>query len=215
MDLIMFGMQGAGKGTVGKRVAEDFGLGIFETGAALRELATQDSELGKKVKEIIESGKLVSNEVVMEIVENFINKLPAGKSVLFDGIPRKIEQANSLNALLEKNGRDYKALLINISKETALRRLTTRKICSSCKEVYPASYKENACAKCGAPLTTRADDNLEAIKVRLEAFDKETVPAIEVYKDKLIEIDGEGTIEEVALLTEKTLEEKGISFPKS
>lgn len=211
----MFGMQGAGKGTVGKRVAEDFGLGIFETGAALRELATQDSELGKKVKEIIESGKLVSNEVVMEIVENFINKLPAGKSVLFDGIPRKIEQANSLNALLEKNGRDYKALLINISKETALRRLTTRKICSSCKEVYPASYKENACAKCGAPLTTRADDNLEAIKVRLEAFDKETVPAIEVYKDKLIEIDGEGTIEEVALLTEKTLEEKGISFPKS
>ncbi len=215
MDLIMFGMQGAGKGTVGKRVAEDFGLEIFETGAALRELATQDSELGKKVKEIIESGKLVSNEVVMEIVENFINKLPAGKSVLFDGIPRKIEQANSLNALLEKNGRDYKALLINISKETALRRLTTRKICSSCKEVYPASYKENACAKCGAPLTTRADDNLEAIKVRLEAFDKETVPAIEVYKDKLIEIDGEGTIEEVALLTEKTLEEKGIISPKS
>lgn len=208
-------MQGAGKGTVGKRVAEDFGLEIFETGAALRELATQDSELGKKVKEIIESGKLVSNEVVMEIVENFINKLPAGKSVLFDGIPRKIEQANSLNALLEKNGRDYKALLINISKETALRRLTTRKICSSCKEVYPASYKENACAKCGAPLTTRADDNLEAIKVRLEAFDKETVPAIEVYKDKLIEIDGEGTIEEVALLTEKTLEEKGIISPKS
>jgi len=211
----MFGMQGAGKGTVGKRVAEDFGLEVFETGAALRELATQDSELGKRVKEIIEAGNLVPNEVVMEIVENFINKLPAGKSVLFDGIPRKIEQANSLNALLEKNGRDYKALLINISKETALRRLTTRKICSSCKEVYPASYKENTCAKCGAPLTTRADDNAEAIKVRLEAFDRETVPAIEIYKNKLIEIDGEGTIEEVALLTEKTLEEKGISFPKS
>jgi len=211
----MFGMQGAGKGTVGKRVAEDFGLEIFETGAALRELATQDSELGKKVKEIIESGKLVSNEVVMEIVENFINKLPAGKSVLFDGIPRKIEQANSLNALLEKNGRDYKALLINISKETALRRLTTRKICSSCKEVYPASYKENTCAKCGAPLTTRADDNAEAIKVRLEAFDRETVPTIEIYKNKLIEIDGEGTIEEVALLTEKTLEEKGLISPKN
>lgn len=206
----MFGMQGAGKGTVGKRVAKHFGLEVFETGEALRTLAAQDSELGKKVKEIIEAGNLVPNEIVMGIVENFINKLPAGKSVLFDGIPRKIEQANSLNALLEKNGRDYKALLINISKETALRRITTRKICSNCKEVYPASYKENVCAKCGAPLTTRADDNTEAIKVRLEAFDKETVPTIEIYKDKLIEIDGEGTIEEVALLTEKTLQEKGI-----
>jgi len=207
MDLILFGMQGAGKGTVGKKIAEHFGLKVFETGAALRELASQDSELGRKVKEIIEAGNLVPNEIVMEIVENFIKTLPAGSNILFDGIPRKTEQANSLNELLNKLERPYRAVLIDISKETALRRLTTRKICSSCKEVYPASYTKSVCEKCNSSLTTRADDNPESIKVRLEAFDRETLPAIELYSDKLIKIDGEGTIEEVAELAEKTLKE--------
>jgi len=210
MDLIMFGMQGAGKGTVGKRIAKDLNLKVFGTGEALRTLATKNSELGRKVKSIIEVGHLVPNEIVMNIVKVFISKLPAGTNILFDGIPRKMEQAISLNTLLEKLGRPYKALLIDITKETAMRRLTTRKICSSCKEVYTASYKENTCAKCGAPLIIRADDNPEIIKVRLEAFDKETMPAIKIYKNNLIKVDGEGTIEEVALLAEKILKKQGI-----
>lgn len=204
MDLILFGMQGAGKGTVGKKIAEKFDLQIFETGGALRVLAAEDSDLGHKVKEIIEAGHLVPNEVVMEIVEDFIKKLPQNTNVLFDGIPRKIEQANSLNALLNKLERKFTPVLIEIKEETALARLTTRKICSSCKEVYPATYTENTCAKCSAPLTTRADDNPEAIQIRLQAFKDETAPAIALYEN-LIKIDGEPTIDEVAVNAIETL----------
>jgi len=209
MDLIFFGMQGAGKGTVGRLVAEHFNLKIFETGGALRALAQEDSPLGHKVKEIIEAGHLVPNEVVMEIVEDFLNKLEPGAQVLFDGIPRSTEQANSLNALLDKNGRTYKAILIKITEDTALTRLTTRKICSKCKKVFAADYKNETCdepACDSAPLTTRADDNPEAIKTRIEAFKEETLPAIELYKDNLIEIDGEPSIEQVANQTIRTLE---------
>lgn len=197
MDLIFFGMQGAGKGTLGKQVAAKYGMKVFETGGALRELATEDSELGKKVKSIIEAGHLVPNEVVMEIVEDFMNKLPEGTAVVFDGIPRKVVQAESLNALLDKHQREYKAVLIEIQKDTAMKRLTTRRICKNCKAVYPANYEENKCKECDGELVTRADDNAAAIETRIDAFMDETVPAIEMYNDKMITIDGEPTIEEV------------------
>lgn len=196
MDLIFFGMQGAGKGTLGKAVAQKYNMQLFETGAELRRLSAEDSELGRKVKSIIDAGHLVDNEVVMEIVENFVQHLQPGTSVLFDGIPRKVEQANSLNALLDKNGREYKAVLINISRQTALKRLTTRRICSVCKTVYPADYKEEKC-ECGGDLITRQDDNPTSIETRLKAFEDETLPAIDLYKDKLVTIDGEPKIDEV------------------
>lgn len=206
MDLILFGMQGAGKGTLGKGVAARYQLQIFETGAELRKLSQENSPLSQKVKSIIEAGHLVPNEVVMEIVENFMSKLPAGKSVLFDGIPRQIEQAHSLNNLLAKHNRDYKALLINIKKETALKRLTTRRICENCKNIYPVDYTKESCEKCGGKLITRTDDNPQAIQTRLEAFEQETIPAIELYKDKLIEIDGEPKIDEVEKLAISVLD---------
>lgn len=198
-------MQGAGKGTLGKFAAERYKMQIFETGGALRALAQKDSELGHKVKSIIEAGHLVPNKVVMEIVEDFMNKLPKGTAVLFDGIPRKVEQAQSLNELLKKHNRIYKAVLIDIKKETAFKRLTTRRVCKSCKNVYPAAYTKNFC-ECGGELVTRTDDNPEAIKTRLEAFEKETIPAINIYKDKLIKIDGEPTIEEVEILAFQALD---------
>lgn len=205
MDLIFFGMQGAGKGTLGKQVAKKYGMKIFETGAELRRLATQDSELGKKVKSIIEAGHLVPNEVVMEIVEDFMNSLPEGTAVVFDGIPRKVVQAESLNELLEKHQREYKAVLIEIQKDTALKRLTTRRICKVCKAVYPAAYQGKKC-ECGGELVTRADDNAAAIETRIDAFIKETVPAIEMYNDRMIKIDGEPTIEEVEKLAYEALD---------
>ncbi|MBI4235667.1 nucleoside monophosphate kinase [Candidatus Peregrinibacteria bacterium] len=196
MDIIFFGMQGAGKGTLGKAVAKKYNMQLFETGAELRRLSAESSELGHKVKSIIDAGHLVDNAVVMEIVENFVQNLKPGVSILFDGIPRKIEQANSLNTLLDKNGRKYRAVLINISRETALKRLTTRRICSVCKTVYPADYQNDAC-ECGGELITRQDDNPQSIETRLKAFEEETLPAIELYKDNLIKIDGEPKIDEV------------------
>lgn len=206
-------MQGAGKGTIGKALSEKYHLQIFETGGELRKLSQEDTSLARKVKSIIEAGHLVPNEVVMEIVENFLNKLPANTNVLFDGIPRKIEQANSLNTLLNKNSRTYKALLLDIREETALKRLTTRQICKNCKAVYPATFTGEKCTAtlldgttCNGELITRSDDNLEAIQTRLQAFREETLPAIELYKDKLIKIDGEGNIAEVEKLAIEVLD---------
>lgn len=196
MDLIFFGMQGAGKGTLGKAVAENFGLQIFETGGELRKLSQEDSELGKKIKSIIEAGHLVSNEVVMEIVENFVNNLQEGASVLFDGIPRSVEQAETLNALLDKHGRKYKGVLIKIDKETALKRLTTRRIDPVTKKVYPADYPHDI-SEDGNELVTRKDDVPEAIENRLNAFEQETKPAIELYKEGMIILDGEPPIDSV------------------
>lgn len=192
-------MQGSGKGTLGKQVAQKFGMKIFETGAALRALSQEDSDLGRKVKEIIEAGHLVSNEVVMEIVEDFMANLEnPEQGILFDGIPRKVVQAETLNALLEKNGRKFTGVLLEIAKETALTRLTTRRVCVKCKQVFPASFKGDECESCGGELVTRKDDNPEAIQTRLDAFERETVPAIELYKDNMITLDGEPSIDEVA-----------------
>lgn len=205
MDLIFFGMQGSGKGTLGKAVAEKYGLEIFETGAELRKLAQEDSELGRKIKKIIDAGELVSDEIIMEIVENFINNLESGKAALFDGIPRKIEQAKLLNTLLKKHDRKFAGVLLEISEETALRRLTTRRICKNCKEVYPANYENDKC-KCGGELITRSDDVPESIKKRIETFKEKTVPAMALYKDHFLTIDGEPQIEEVQKSALKALD---------
>lgn len=196
MDLILFGMQGAGKGTLGLALAERYDLEIFETGGELRKLGEQSTPLAQKVKAIIDAGHLVPNEVVMEIVENFMENLPAGKNVLFDGIPRKIDQAESLNEVLKKHDRSYKALIIDIKKETALHRLTTRRIDPVTKKVYPADYPSDISEE-GNKLVTRKDDNPEAIENRLTAFEQETLPAIELYQDVLIKISGENNIDEV------------------
>jgi adenylate kinase len=199
MDILLFGIQGSGKGTQGKLLKDYYEMAYFETGAELRKLAKEDSELGKKIKSIIEAGHLVDNEVVMEIVENFMSTVPEGKGIFFDGIPRKMVQKESLDALLNKHGREFKAVILDLSEELALERLTKRRICSGCKEVYPAKYDKDACEKCGGELITRTDDNAESIKVRLQAFTDETMPAINKYEEegKLIHVDSSKTIEEV------------------
>lgn len=200
MDIILFGIQGSGKGTQGKILKARYNMAYFETGAELRHLAQEESDLGKKVKEIISSGHLVSNEIVMEIAENFLNNIEDNKNVIWDGIPRKIKQAESLDKLLKNNNRDYKAVILELSKEEALKRLTTRRICSDCKEVYPATYNKDLCEKCNGKLITRHDDNPKSIKTRIQAYLNETTPVIELYdnRNKLLRVGGEGSIPEVS-----------------
>jgi adenylate kinase len=200
MDIILFGIQGSGKGTQGKILKDRYDMAYFETGAELRRLAKEDTDLGKKVDEIISAGHLVPNEIVMEIVENFLKKTPDDKEIIWDGVPRKMVQAKSFDDLLEKKGRNYKAVLLELSRDEAIRRLTTRRICSDCKEVYPATYDKEKCEKCGGELVTRQDDNPESIKNRIDAYLDETMPVIEMYddEDKLIRVDGGKSIEGVS-----------------
>lgn len=207
-DLILFGMQGSGKGTQGQLLAKQYELEMFETGGQLRKLAAEDSELGRKVKEITTAGKLVPNEVVMEIVENFLKNLPEDKHAIFDGIPRSEEQRVSLEAEFAKVGRRPIAVYIKLEEDEALKRLLGRKICSKCKAVY--GVKDNlaeaaVCLKCGGELITRADDTEEAIRTRLKLYAEQTIPAIRQYEKegRLIEVDGE---QEVELVTSDIVE---------
>lgn len=199
MDLVLFGMQGSGKGTQAAQLVESCDLVMFETGAELRRLAKEESELGAKVKSIIEAGHLVPSEVVMEIIEDFISNLPEGKHVLFDGIPRSEEQRDLFNTLMKKEGREFMGLLIDITEKEALERLTTRRICVKCKTAFPAYYDKDACEKCGGELITRKDDTPDAIRVRLDTFLEKTIPVIDGYKhaNMMITVDGKQSIEAV------------------
>ncbi|MDX9970652.1 MAG: nucleoside monophosphate kinase [Candidatus Gracilibacteria bacterium] len=211
MDLILFGMQGSGKGTLGKALAKEFGMSMYEAGEAMRTLAKEDSPLGHKIKGILESGNLVENEIVMETVKDFIDKADKNKAIIFDGIPRSVEQAQSLMALLDSMGREYRAFHLEIDEETALRRLTTRKMCKICNAIYPADYTKDTCEQktetglCGGELYTRSDDVPEAITKRIEIFKNSTIPGMNLFKDKLIVMDGRPPIEPVRMEAIKLL----------
>ena len=174
MDYVLFGIQGSGKGTQGKILAEKLKAAYFETGGELRRLAKENSPLGKKVKSIIETGRLVPNEVVMEIVENFLNNSAADAAVVFDGLPRNAEQSKTFEKLLEKSGREQLGIYFELSRKEAENRLLKRRMCSACKTVFPTSYKEKSCEKCGGELASRSDDNEQSIRTRIDIFYKET-----------------------------------------
>lgn len=171
-NLILFGMQGAGKGTQARLLAEKFGFQIFETGAELRKLTQEDSELGKKVKEIVERGDLVPNEIVMEIIGNFIDGVAEDTPILFDGIPRSMEQKNTFDVLVTEHDREIFGIFIDIDREEAITRLLER---------------------------GRSDDNQAAIAKRLANYEKETLPVIEQYEEEgvLQRVNGMQQIEEV------------------
>lgn len=214
MDLVLFGIQGSGKGTQSQRIAEHCNLEVFETGGQLRRLASEDSDLARKVKGIIESGRLVPTEVVMEIIADFLHHLPAGKSALFDGIPRSDDQKEQFDALMAKEGREFKGLLIELSEEEAVKRLTTRRMCPSCKTIYPAAYTAATCEKDGSTLVTRQDDTPEAIRVRLDTFKEKTAPVIEAYKTegKMLTVDGNKSIDDVTIDIEAVLLAAGFTW---
>jgi len=200
MDIILFGMQGSGKGTQGSVLAEKYGLKFFEMGGQLRQIIDSGSPLGEKIKGIVTSGNLVDDDTIMEVVGKFIEGIRQDQAILFDGIPRTVRQSEKLLSLLAKNNRDAFAVLIKISEEEAIKRLTQRRICKDCKGVYPPSYKSDTCQHCGGELIVRHDDNLDSINKRLENYRNETVPVINSFyeRDHLIEVDGEQQIENVA-----------------
>ena len=173
MDLAIFGVQGSGKGTQAKIIAERDNMAIFETGDACRKLATEDNELGKKVKSIINSGNLVSAEVVIQILEDFLKDLPAGQRVIYDGIPRNADQQLEFDKLLEKRGRRMIGIQLIRPEEETIKRLMAR---------------------------GRHDDEPEVITRRIKIFLRDTMGVIEDYrsKNKIIEIDGNQSIEVVA-----------------
>jgi len=206
-------MQGSGKGTQGKILADRYDLNVFDMGSQLRRIISSGIPLGEKIKEIVNRGDLVDDDTIMQVVENFIQNLSSpDQSLLFDGIPRTLQQSEKLLSILKAHDRNAFAVLINISEDEAVNRLTQRRICPQCKTIYPAFYKNDVCENDQATLVARQDDtNLDSIKRRIENYKNETIPVIDnFYKiDRLIKVDGE---QDIVKVTEEAIEKAAYLF---
>lgn len=199
-DLILFGIQGCGKGTQGRILAEKEGYKVFETGKELRALVAGGSELGEKIKAIIEAGNLVSDEVVIEIVENFLKNTPEDQAVIFDGLPRKVTQKDLFEEVVQAHGRNPLAVLIHLDDEVSVQRLSNRWMSKATGKIYP--NKEKGLEECSEEdLYQRADDVPEAIRTRLATYHAETQPVIDWYQEqgRMVEIQGEQGVDEVTV----------------
>lgn len=185
MDLVLFGIQGSGKGTQAKKLCAEFGYEQFEAGGELRKIAAGDSDLGNTVKSYIDVGKLVPFEIIMQVVKEAILARPKTQKILFDGIPRDEAQMQAFDAIMADAGRDFRCIEIALTEDEGVQRILGR-----------------------AKIEGRADDaNEEIIRRRMQTFFEKTKPVIERYKaqEKLVEIDGKGTVEEVYEAMKKLL----------
>jgi adenylate kinase len=200
--IILLGKQGAGKGTQCVRLVERYGVPHISTGDIFRAEVKSGSELGNKVKAIMESGGLVGDDLVLEIVAGRLAQADCQeKGFLLDGFPRTRQQAEGLAEILGPDGLDL-ALEIAIPTELVLERLATRRVCSGCGAVYGManSIEGDNCPACGASIVSRVDDSdQEAILKRLKLYDEQTLPLVALYQEqgKLVQVDGDGTADEV------------------
>ena len=177
MDLVFFGIQGSGKGTQAKRLAEEFDFYIFEAGGELRTMKESGTELGETVRQYIDNGELVPFEIIMQVVREAIALQPQDQKILFDGIPRDEDQMKAFNEILFEAGREFHCIEIVLSEEEAMERIAGR------------AAKEG-----------RVDDaDEEKVRRRIELFKEKTKPVIAQYQEagKLDAIDGTGTLDAV------------------
>lgn len=189
MKLILLGAPGAGKGTVAKLLTKLDGSVQISTGDILRGAVAAGTELGKKAEAAMKAGDLVSDDLIMGIMEERLKEDDCQAGYLLDGFPRTIPQAEALDALLEKMGEklDF-AVEIDVPREVILDRLTTRRTCTECGEIYNVKSNppkvEGVCDKCGGPVVQRDDETEEAISNRLNVYNEQTAPLVGYYKDK-------------------------------
>ncbi len=203
--LIFLGAPGAGKGTQAREVSKKFAIPQISTGDILREAVRKQTPLGLKAKAVMESGALVPDEVVCGLVEERIAEPDCGKGFILDGFPRTIAQGEFLGKTLQAKQRGNPlAVNIRVDLDVLLKRLTGRRTCSVCGEIYNVYFnppkKEGVCNKDGGNLLHRADDNEETIRQRLTAYDQQTKPLIEYYRGQsfLHEVEGNRDPEEIA-----------------
>jgi len=206
-DIILFGMQGSGKGTQAKLLLQKHNYKMFETGAELRAIAASGSELGNKVKAIMEEGKLVDTSVIMEIVKDFLSKISPEDNVIFDGIPRSMEQMEQFESVIQEMNREPLGINIKLTKEEALNRLVKRFTCTGIDMTNNPLMTEEECISLGGTVKRRSDDTPEAIEVRLDAFFTETQPVINAYasKGRMVEVEGTQEFPQVTESIEKSI----------
>ncbi|MFC1898914.1 adenylate kinase [Chloroflexota bacterium] len=204
MNIVLLGAPGAGKGTQAAYVAEELKLVHVATGDLFRQAIEQGTELGLQAKAYMEKGILGPDEITIGMVLERIAEPDCDAGVVFDGFPRNLNQAKSLDEALAKEGKYLcKVIYIKVSEEELIGRLGGRWVCRLCQQPYHAiespSKIEGICDKCGGELYQRPDDTAETVKKRLGVYFSETTPLIDYYTraGKLVEVDGEGSISAV------------------
>ncbi len=186
-NLIFIGAPGAGKGTLAGSLRATYPLAHISTGDLLRDEIKRDTELGRAASEIMKAGKLVPDQVVVDMVRERLAKDDCANGFILDGYPRTIAQAEMLNEVLVELGRKLEDVIyFKVDDEVILQRLTARQSCRKCGAIYNKIFmppaKENICDNCNEELYQRPDDSLETAKSRLEVFYTQTSPLIEYYE---------------------------------
>lgn len=187
MIVIMLGAPATGKGTVASMLKETLNVTHISTGDMFREYIAEGTEIGKKLNEYISKGCLVPDELVIEMVSNRLEKDDVAKGVILDGFPRTEKQAEELDKILAKKGKEI-TLVMNLQtpEEEIIERITNRRVCKKCKAIYNIvlhpSKVEGICDKCGGETYQRDDDTESKAKNRLEIYYKETEPLIKYYE---------------------------------
>ena len=213
MNIIFLGAPSCGKGTQAKIISKKFKVVHISTGELLREKVENPRDpLGLKIKDVINKGYLVDDQLIMELIDSKIHELSNDEGILFDGFPRTLEQAKQLDQLFNKYGRkiDY-VIKFNLDDRVALERITGRRTCPECGRSYHIKFYpskvEDTCDVCGSKLITRKDDDLESAKIRLTNYYTLTYPLVDFYKEqgKLVSVDAVQDVEEVSKDIEKIL----------
>ena len=190
MKIILLGPPGAGKGTIAKALMQRDGSVQISTGDILRAAIASGSELGKKAEAAMKAGDLVSDDLIMGIMEERLQEPDCAQGYLLDGFPRTLPQAEALSALLEKLGEKLDcALELDIPRDLIIERLTTRRTCADCGEIYNVKTKppkvEGVCDNCGGTnIVQRDDETEEAIENRLQVYNSQTAPLVDYYRDR-------------------------------
>lgn len=204
MKIIMLGAPGAGKGTQAKKIADKYQIPHISTGDIFRANIKEGTELGKKAKTFMDAGKLVPDELTIDLLMDRISRPDCAKGYVLDGFPRTIPQAESLEAALEKRGEkiDY-AINVEVPDENIIHRMSGRRACLNCGATYHVVHiptrMEGICDRCGSELVLRDDDKPETVKKRLDVYHEQTQPLIEFYSQRgvLVNVDGTRDMEVV------------------
>ncbi len=201
MIVILLGSPGSGKGTQSKRLADSYGFKHLSTGDIFRAEMAEKTALGEKAADYVKAGKLVPDAIVVEMVAG---KIDFGGKYLLDGFPRTVEQAQALDRLLKGMKTSVDAVVyLTLPKEEAIRRMTSRRVCEGCGEVFNTISRptqvEGVCDKCSSKVTQRADDGEATAQKRLMVFEDLTQPLVAYYKGEslLSEVEANRAPEQV------------------
>jgi adenylate kinase len=211
MNIILLGPPGSGKGTQARRIEQAHGIIQLSTGDMLRAATASDSDLGRRVKAIMDAGQLVPDAIIVEMIDRRIVQPECRKGFILDGFPRNVPQAEALDAMLAKHGLKLDhVILLDVDEATLVDRLSSRFSCNQCGASYHERYnrprRDGVCDGCGGTeFVCRADDRPEAVKARFEVYRAQTAPILPYYQDRgiLRRIDGAADIDEVTRAIEK------------